>query len=45
MADFLLIYQGGDPSWRERPPAQIEAAMQAFYPRPKTIRLKEKLNL
>jgi len=30
MADFLLIYQGGDPSWRERPPAQIEAAMQAW---------------
>jgi hypothetical protein len=30
MADFLLIYQGGDPSWRERPAADIEAAMQAW---------------
>lgn len=30
MADFLLIYQGGDPSWRERPAAEIEAAMQAW---------------
>lgn len=26
MADFLLIYQGGDPSWRERPAKEIEAA-------------------
>jgi hypothetical protein len=30
MTDFLLIYQGGDPSWRERPAADIEAAMQAW---------------
>src|SRR5512145_463350 len=30
MADFLLIYQGGDPAWRERPKADIEAAMQAW---------------
>jgi hypothetical protein len=30
MADFLLIYQGGDPSWREKPGADIEAAMQAW---------------
>ncbi|HXW06966.1 MAG TPA: YciI family protein [Vicinamibacterales bacterium] len=31
MADFLLIYQGGDPSWREkRSEAEIEAAMQAW---------------
>jgi len=28
VADFLLIYQGGDPSWRERPQAEIDAAMQ-----------------
>jgi hypothetical protein len=30
MADFLVIYQGGDPSWRERSAADIEAAMQAW---------------
>jgi hypothetical protein len=30
VADFLLIYQGGDPSWRERPQAEIDAAMQAW---------------
>lgn len=30
MADFLLVYQGGNPSWRERPAAEIEAAMQAW---------------
>lgn len=30
MADFLLIYEGGDPNWRERPAADIEAAMQAW---------------
>jgi hypothetical protein len=30
MADFLLIYQGGDSAWRERPPAEIEASMQAW---------------
>src|SRR5262245_15215431 len=30
MADFLLVYQGGDPSWRERPQAEIDAAMQAW---------------
>src|SRR5262245_56722236 len=30
MTDFLLIYQGGEPSWRERPAAEIEAVMQAW---------------
>jgi len=31
MAEYMLIYQGGDPSWRERlTPEQIEAAMQAW---------------
>lgn len=30
MADFLVIYQGGNSSWRERPAAEIEAAMQAW---------------
>ena len=30
MADFLVIYQGGDPSWRDRPASEIEAAMQAW---------------
>ncbi len=30
MADFLLIYQGGNPAWREKPAAEIEAAMQAW---------------
>jgi hypothetical protein len=30
MADYLLIYQGGDPSWRERPQSEIDAAMQAW---------------
>jgi hypothetical protein len=30
MVDFLLIYQGGDPNWRERPAAEVEAAMQAW---------------
>jgi hypothetical protein len=30
MSDFLLIYQGADPSWREKPPAEIEAVMQAW---------------
>ena len=30
MADFLVIYQGGDPSWRNRPASEIEAAMQAW---------------
>jgi hypothetical protein len=30
MADFLVIYQGGDPSWRDRPAAEIQAAMQAW---------------
>lgn len=30
MADFLLVYQGGDPSWRERPQTEIDAAMQAW---------------
>jgi hypothetical protein len=30
MADFLVIYQGGDSSWRERPKAEIDAAMQAW---------------
>ena len=26
MADFLLIFQGGDPSWREKSPADIQAS-------------------
>ena len=30
MAEFLLIYNGGDPNWRNRPAADIEAAMQAW---------------
>ena len=30
MADFLLIYQGGEANWRNRPAADIEAAMQAW---------------
>ena len=30
MADYLLIYKGGDPTWREKPAEQIEAAMQAW---------------
>ena len=30
MADFLVIYQGGDPSWRQRPASEIEASMQAW---------------
>jgi hypothetical protein len=30
MADFLVIYKGGDPSWSKRPAAEIEAAMQAW---------------
>jgi hypothetical protein len=30
MADFLLIFQGGDPNWSKRSPAEIEAAMQAW---------------
>jgi hypothetical protein len=30
MADFLLIYQGGDPAWRERSAAEVDAAMQAW---------------
>ncbi len=30
MTDFLVVYQGGDPSWRQRPAAEIEAAMQAW---------------
>lgn len=30
MADFLLIYQGGDPSWHERPAREVDAAMQAW---------------
>jgi hypothetical protein len=27
MNDFLLIYQGGDPTWTERSPEEIEAVM------------------
>jgi hypothetical protein len=30
MADFLVIYQGGNSSWRERPASEIEAVMQAW---------------
>ena len=30
MADFLVIYQGGNLSWRERPAAEIESVMQAW---------------
>lgn len=30
MADFLVIYQGGDESWSKRPAADIEKAMQAW---------------
>lgn len=30
MAEFLLMYQGGDPNWRDRPAAEIEAAMQRW---------------
>lgn len=30
MADFLLIYQGGDPTWRERPAHEVDAVMQAW---------------
>ena len=30
MADFLLLYQGGDPAWRQKPANEIEAAMQAW---------------
>jgi hypothetical protein len=31
MSDFLLIYQGGDPTWMERStPEQIQATMQAW---------------
>lgn len=30
MTDFLLIFQGGDPKWSEKSPAEIEAAMQAW---------------
>jgi hypothetical protein len=31
MAEFLLIYQGGDPSWREkRSEAEIQKAMMAW---------------
>lgn len=27
MNDFLLIYEGGDPTWTERSPEEIEAVM------------------
>lgn len=30
MADFLVIYQGGDPEWRNRPAAEVEAGMRAW---------------
>jgi hypothetical protein len=30
MADFLVIYQGGDPSWASKPAAEIEAGMKAW---------------
>jgi hypothetical protein len=28
--DFMLIYQGGDPSWTERSPEEVEAVMQQW---------------
>jgi hypothetical protein len=31
MADFLLVFQGGDPNWlKNRTPEQIQASMQAW---------------
>jgi|SRR5687767_9027351 len=31
MADFLLVYQGGDPKWMQnRTPEQIQASMQKW---------------
>lgn len=30
MNDFLLIYQGGDPTWTERSPEEIEAVMRQW---------------
>jgi hypothetical protein len=30
MSDFLVIYQGGDSSWRERSASELEAVMQAW---------------
>lgn len=30
MNDFLLIYQGGDPTWMERSPEEIEAVMRRW---------------
>lgn len=30
MNDFVLIYQGGDPSWTERSPHEIEEVMQQW---------------
>lgn len=30
MADFLLVYQGGDTEWMKKPAADIEASMQAW---------------
>ena len=30
MADFLVIYQGGDQSWRNRSAAETEAVMQQW---------------
>lgn len=30
MADYLLIYEGGDHSWMERPPEEVQSVMQAW---------------
>ncbi len=30
MADYLLIYEGGDYSWMDRPPEEVRASIQAW---------------
>ena len=30
MKDFLLIYQGGDPTWTDRDPEEIQATMERW---------------
>ncbi len=30
MADYMLIYEGGDHAWMERPPEEVQAGMQAW---------------
>ena len=30
MADYLLIYQGGEPNWMDRTPEQIQAVMEQW---------------